>query len=163
MNLLKNKMGMRVLTLALCAALGGSVLAVKAESVAGETVVQEAVQDENMSESLSQEKSKGADAMKKHITSEHADLKWERLRLQYLRKCRRTLYTELLATDKLNEHLGEINEQADSMFSQLVKQLAEQQGITEELKAENQLLWVQQMNNVQNAAVEIVLNELIYC
>ena len=50
MNLLKNKMGMRVLTLALCAALGGSVLAVKAESVAGETVVQEAVQDENMSE-----------------------------------------------------------------------------------------------------------------
>lgn len=51
MNLLKNKMGMRVLTLALCAALGGSVLAVKAESVAGETVVQEAVQNENMSES----------------------------------------------------------------------------------------------------------------
>ena len=50
MNLLKNKMGMRVLTLALCAVLGGSVLAVKAESVAGETVVQEAVQDENMSE-----------------------------------------------------------------------------------------------------------------
>ena len=101
--------------------------------------------------------------MKKHITSEHADLKWERLQLQYLRKCRRTLYTKLLATDKLNEHLGEINEQADSMFSQLVKQLVEQQGITEELKAENQLLWVQQMNNVQNAAVEIVLNELIYC
>ena len=101
--------------------------------------------------------------MKKHITSEHADLKWERLRLQYLRKCRGSLYTELLATDKLNEHLGEINEQADSMFSQLVKQLAEQQGITEELKAENQLLWVQQMNNVQNVAAEIVLNELIYC
>lgn len=49
------------------------------------------------------------------------------------------------------------------MFSQLVKQLVEQQGITEELKAENQLHWVQQMNNVQNAAVEIVLNELIYC
>ena len=101
--------------------------------------------------------------MKKHITSEHADLKWERLRLQYLRKCRRALYTELPATDKLNEHLGEINEQADSMFSQLVKQLVEQQGITEELKAENQLLWVQQMNNVQNVAAEIVLNELIYC
>ena len=50
--------------------------------------------------------------MEKHITSQHTDLKWERLRLQYLRKCRRTLYTELLATDKLNEHLGEINEQA---------------------------------------------------
>lgn len=101
--------------------------------------------------------------MEKYITSQRTDLKWERLRLQYLRKCRRALYTELLATDKLNEHLGEINEQADSMFSQLVKQLVEQQGITEELKAENQLLWVQQMNNVQNVAAEIVLNELIYC
>ena len=101
--------------------------------------------------------------MEKYITSQRTDLKWERLRLQYLRKCRRTLYTELQATDKLNEHLGEINEQADSMFSQLVKQLAEQQGITEELKAENQLLCLQQMNNVQNVAAEIVLNELIYC
>ena len=101
--------------------------------------------------------------MEKYITSQRTDLKWERLRLQYLRKCRRTLYTELLATDKLNEHLGEINEQADSMFSQLVKQLAQQQGITEALKAENQMLWVQQMNNVQNVASEIVLNELIYC
>ena len=98
-----------------------------------------------------------------YITSQRTDLKWERLRLQYLRKCRRTLYTELLATDKLNEHLGEINEQADSMFSQLVKQLVEQQGITEDLKAENQMLWVQQINNVQNIATEIVLNELIYC
>lgn len=101
--------------------------------------------------------------MEKYITSQRTDLKWERLRLQYLRKCRRTLYTELLATDKLNEHLGEINEQADSMFSQLVKQLVEQQGITEELKTKNQLHWVQLMNNVQNVASEIVLNELIYC
>ena len=71
--------------------------------------------------------------------------------------------TVTAAISKLNEHLGEINEQADSMFSQLVKQLVEQQGITEELKAENQLLWVQRMNNVQNVASEIVLNELIYC
>ena len=65
--------------------------------------------------------------------------------------------------DAVHRTAGEINEQADSMFSQLVKQLVEQQGITEELKAENQLLWVQQMNNVQNVASEIVLNELIYC
>ena len=57
--------------------------------------------------------------MEKHTTSQYTDLKWERLRLQYLRKCRRSLYTELLATDKLNEHLGEINEQADSMFPNL--------------------------------------------
>ena len=101
--------------------------------------------------------------MEKHIISESASLKWERLRLQYLRKCRKVLYAELLAANQLDTHLGEINEQADSMFSQLVKQLAEQQGITEALKAENQMLWVQRMNNVQNVATEIVLNELIYC
>lgn len=101
--------------------------------------------------------------MEKHVISKSASLKWERLRLQYLRKCRRALYAELLATNQLDAHLGEINEQADSMFSQLVKQLAEQQGITEALKAENQMLWVQQMNNVQNVATEIVLNDLIYC
>ena len=100
--------------------------------------------------------------MKKHITSEHAGLKWERLRLQYLRKCRRTLYTELLATDKLNEHLGEINEQADSMFSQLVKQLAEQQGITEELKTENQMEWVKQINAIHHQVEESLLAEMIF-
>lgn len=88
---------------------------------------------------------------------------WRQRRLQYIRRNRKRLYDELQTSDRLNEHLGEINEQADSMFSQLVKQLVEQQGITEELKAENQLLWVQQMNNVQNVASEIVLNELIYC
>lgn len=77
---------------------------------------------------------------------------WRQRRLQYIRRNRKRLYEELQTSDRLNEHLDEVD-----------RQLAEQQGITEELKAENQLLWVQQMNNVQNVAAEIVLNELIYC
>lgn len=77
---------------------------------------------------------------------------WRQRRLQYIRRNRKRLYEELQTSDRLNEHLDEVD-----------RQLAEQQGITEELKAENQLLWVQQMNNVQNVASEIVLNELIYC
>lgn len=96
---------------------------------------------------------------------------WRQRRLQYIRRNRKRLYDELQTSDRLNEHLDEVDRQADVFFSQLVKQLAEQQGITEALKAENQLLWVQQMNNVQNVASEIVqnvaseivLNELIYC
>lgn len=88
---------------------------------------------------------------------------WRQRRLQYIRRNRKRLYDELQTSDRLNEHLDEVDRQADVFFSQLVKQIAEQQGITEELKAENQLLWVQQMNNVQNVASEIVLNELIYC
>lgn len=88
---------------------------------------------------------------------------WRQRRLQYIRRNRKRLYDELQTSDRLNEHLDEVDRQADVFFSQLVKQLAEQQVITEALKAENQLLWVQQMNNVQNVASEIVLNELIYC
>lgn len=88
---------------------------------------------------------------------------WRQRRLQHIRRNGKRLYDELQTSDRLNEHLDEVDRQADVFFSQLVKQLAEQQGITEALKAENQLLWVQQMNNVQNVASEIVLNELIYC
>lgn len=101
--------------------------------------------------------------MQKYITGEQTSLKWGRLRLQYIRRCKKSLCSELQAAGKLDEHLGEMNEQADFMFFQLIKQLAEQQGVTEQLKSENPMLWVQQMNNVQNAATEIVLNELIYC
>ena len=61
--------------------------------------------------------------MEKHTTSQHTDLKWERLRLQYLRKCRRTLYTELLATDKLNEHLGEMKNLCPLGITVFVKRL----------------------------------------
>lgn len=71
-------------------------------------------------------------------------------------------YANLLTTGKLNDYLADLNEQAEAMFSQLVKLLAEKEGVTEVLKAENQMLWVQKMNNLRNAAMEIVLNELIY-
>ena len=71
-------------------------------------------------------------------------------------------YANLLTTGKLNDYLADLNEQAEVMFSQLVKLLAEMEGVTEVLKAENQMLWVQKMNNLRNAAMEIVSNELIY-
>jgi hypothetical protein len=63
---------------------------------------------------------------------------------------------------KLNDHLADTDEQAERMLSELVKQMAERQGITEALKASDQMLWVQRMNNVRNAAQEVVLNDLIY-
>lgn len=71
-------------------------------------------------------------------------------------------YANLLTTGKLNDYLADLNEQAEAMFSQLVKLLVEKKGVTEVLKAENQMLWVQKMNNLRNAAMEIVANELIY-
>ena len=87
---------------------------------------------------------------------------WGQRHLRYIRKHKVSLYAELLTTGKLNDYLADLNEQAEAMFSQLVKLLAEMEGVTEVLKAENQMLWVQKMNNLQNAAMEIVSNELIY-
>ena len=87
---------------------------------------------------------------------------WGQRHLRYIRKHKVSLYAELLTTGKLNDYLADLNEQAEAMFSQLVKLLAEMEGVTEALKAEDQMLWVQKMNNLRNAAMEIVLNELIY-
>lgn len=81
---------------------------------------------------------------------------------RYLKTHSKTLYTSLLTSGKLNGYLADINRQAEGMFSRLVKQLTEKEGVTETLKAENQMLWVQKMNNLKNAAMEIVSNELIY-
>ena len=88
---------------------------------------------------------------------------WGQRHLRYIRKNKKLLYTELLTSGKLNDNLADLNEQAEAMFSQLVKQLSEKEGVTEALKAENQMLWVQKMNNLRNAATEIVSSELIYC
>lgn len=71
-------------------------------------------------------------------------------------------YANLLTAGKLNDYLADLKEQAEAMFYQLVKLLAGKKGVTEVLKAENQMLWVQKMNNFRNAAMEIVTNELIY-
>ena len=87
---------------------------------------------------------------------------WGQRHLRYLKEHRRVRYANLLTIGKLNDYLADLNEQAEAMFSQLVKLLAEMEGVTEVLKAENQMLWVQKMNNLRNAAMEIVSNELIY-
>lgn len=71
-------------------------------------------------------------------------------------------YIILLTSGKLNRYLADIDRQAEEMFPRLVKELAEKEGVTEALKAENQMLWVQKMNNIRNAAMEVVSNDLIY-
>ena len=82
--------------------------------------------------------------------------------MRYLKQHRKVLYSELLISGNLNDYLADINEQAEEMFSRLVKQLSEKEGVTEALKAENQMRWVRRMNNIRSAAMEIVANDLIY-
>lgn len=82
--------------------------------------------------------------------------------LRYLERNRKILYTNLLTKGKLTAYLADIDEQAENMFDQLVRQLAEREGVTEQLKANNQILWVKKMNSIRNRAEEIVNHELIY-
>lgn len=67
-----------------------------------------------------------------------------------------------LTSGKLNGYLADIDEQAEEMFSRLVKEYADRQGVTEQLKAENQLLWIQKMNNIRACVLEVVESEIIY-
>ena len=87
---------------------------------------------------------------------------WGRRHLKYIEHYRPILYTNLLTRCKLTAYLADIDEQAGDMFFRLVKQLAKQEGVTEQLKADNQMMWVQKMNNIRNRVTEIVNNELIY-
>ena len=87
---------------------------------------------------------------------------WEKRHLRYLKQHRKVLYSGLLISGKLNDYLADLNEQAAELFSRLVKQLAEKEGVTEALKAKKQMLWVQKMNNIHNAALEVVSSDLIY-
>ena len=87
---------------------------------------------------------------------------WGQRHLRYIRKHKVSLYAELLTTGKLNDYLADLNEQAEELFSRLVKQLAEKESVTKALKAENQMLWVQKMNSIRNTAMEVVSNDLIY-
>ena len=82
--------------------------------------------------------------------------------LRYLERNRKILYTNLLSKGKLTAYLADINEQAENMFDRLVKQLAEREGVTEQLKANNQMLWIKKMNSIRNRAEEIVNHEFIY-
>lgn len=72
------------------------------------------------------------------------------------------MYLNLLTSGRLNEYLASVDEQAENMFSRLVKEYADRQGVTEQLKAENQLEWVGRMNNIQACVREIVNKEIIY-
>ena len=87
---------------------------------------------------------------------------WGQRHLRYIKEHKRAFYTSLLTSCKLNSYLAGVDEQAEEMFSRLGKQLAEKENLTEKLKSENQMLWVQKMNNIRNRAMEIVNNELIY-
>ena len=87
---------------------------------------------------------------------------WGQRHLRYIRQRRKALYTELQITGKLNGYLADLNEQAESVFLELVKQMVSREGVTELLKAQDQMLWVQQMNNIRNRAMEVVNNDLIY-
>ena len=82
--------------------------------------------------------------------------------LRYLEKHHPIIYTNLLTSCKLTAYLADIDEQAEDMFFRLVKQLAKQEGVTEQLKADNQMMWVARMNNIRNRVTEIVNNEIIY-
>jgi hypothetical protein len=87
---------------------------------------------------------------------------WGQRHLRYIKQHRKVLYLNLLTIGKLNGYLTDINKQAEDMFFQLVKQIADNEGVTEQLKADNQMEWVARMNNIHNRATEIVNTDLIY-
>ena len=87
---------------------------------------------------------------------------WGERRRKYLRTSQRALYTAMLLGDTLNDHLAEVDKSATEMFDRLVEQLKSRDCITEELKAANQLEWVQRMNAIHHEATEVVMKELIY-
>lgn len=86
---------------------------------------------------------------------------WGQRHLHYLKQHRRVLYINLLTSGKLNGYLADIDKQAEDMFLRLVEQMAEREGVTEQLKAENQMEWVGRMNDIRSRAMEIVNEELI--
>ena len=87
---------------------------------------------------------------------------WRQRHLRYIRQHRKALYTELLTGGRLNTYLADINEQATEQMLLLMKQMAEREGVTEQLKAQDQMLWVQRMNNIRDRATEHVNHDLIY-
>ena len=87
---------------------------------------------------------------------------WGQRHKHYLQEHKRAIYITLLTSGKLNSYLADIDKQAEELFSRSVKQMVEHEGVTEALKAENQMLWVQKINNIRNRAMEIVYTNLIY-
>lgn len=87
---------------------------------------------------------------------------WGQRHLRHIKQHCKVLYTNLLASGKLSSYLADINQQAEEMISRLVKEYAEKEYLTEQLKADNQMVWVQKMNNIRNCATEIINNEVIF-
>ena len=87
---------------------------------------------------------------------------WGQRHLRYIKQHRKVLYLNLLTSGKLNGHLANLDKQAEEMFSRLVKQMAEREGVTEQLKADNQMEWVGRMNNIRIRAIETVNSDLIF-
>ena len=87
---------------------------------------------------------------------------WGQRHLRYIKQHHKVRYINLLTSGKLISYLADIDTQAEEMFSRLVKQMAEHEGVTEQIKADNQMEWVAQMNNIRNRATEIVNNNIIY-
>lgn len=87
---------------------------------------------------------------------------WGKRHLRYLKNHHPIIYTNLLTSCKLTAYLANIDKQAEDMFFRLVNQLVNQEGVTEQIKSDNQMLWVRKMNNIRNRVQEIVNTELIY-
>ena len=88
--------------------------------------------------------------------------KYGMLRRSFLRSHKQALYTGMMLEDTLNSHLEQVDKEANMLLEKLMTQMMQEQGLTEELKSKNQMLWVQQMNNLRQSAEEVVLKELIY-
>ncbi len=87
---------------------------------------------------------------------------WGQRHLQYIKVHRKGFYTTLLTQCELNRHLADVNKQTEDMFFRLVEQMAEREGVTEQLKADSQMEWVSRMNNIRSRATEIVNYDIIY-
>lgn len=87
---------------------------------------------------------------------------WGQRRLNYLKHHRKVLYYNLLTSGKLHSHVADTEEQAQALFSRLVKEYAEKGGVTEQLKATDQMAWVRRMNNIRSRVIEVVSKKLIY-
>ena len=98
------------------------------------------------------------------LPEEHRPLgKWGRMHREYLRITNLGLLNELILSGKLWTYLADLNEQATDRLNLIIRQMAEAEGVTEAMKAENQMLWVQSMNSIRSRAEEIIKAELIYC
>ena len=106
------------------------------------------------------------DVLLPNLTLEETDSKplgkYGRMRKRYLKEHRPVIYSAMLLNDELYEHLSEIDQACEERMELLTRQLAKQEGVTEALKAADQMEWVRRMNNIRSCAEEIVLNELVY-